>query len=61
MDAARELNQFDGLAAELLPLAEQKVENVESLLIVVGFARGDGSTMKPRIKQLVAAKKVSLG
>ncbi len=50
IDAAREAETIDELAREAAQLADQKVENAETLLILTHCARELGELAKPRLK-----------
>ncbi len=50
IEAARELNQLDALAAELKPLAAANVENAATLLALVDLARGAAKAALPVLK-----------
>jgi hypothetical protein len=52
--AAREAGTLDALADEAAKLAAEKVENAESLLVLVEVARGRGASVKGRLADRLA-------
>ena len=54
IDAARQAGTLDKLADEARAAAEQKIENAETLHVLVELARGQGPRVAPRIEARLA-------